>query len=396
MKKILYFDCTYGIAGDMTISALISLGAPKNAFVKSMESLSVRPDSFSFKQVIEGGIKGYKFSLVDKGSHEFRKYKDLNNIIVKAKISDKAKQYSFSILEVLAEAEAKVHGVSKDDLHFHEIGTIDTIVDIVGTSVLIDKLEVDEIWSSPVPSGSGTVKTSHGELPVPAPATLEILKGIKLSKKKLEGEVTTPTGAAILKGLKAGVKPPGDFIVDNIGYGFGHLKKPHPNFLRVMLARIEDETESVIEVRTNIDDETPEIISYAVGKLLSSGVLDAWVAPVTMKKGRPGMIIGFLCHEKDLDRLTDILFENTSTIGVRYHRVNRKIMQRRIENIKTKYGKVKVKVSKKGKNFNINAEYDDCAKLAEKYGLPVSDIKREAEHKCSLKLTSEKKDEPDD
>lgn len=393
MEKIAYFDCFSGISGDMAVAALLDAGASIEPLLRALEALPIEKPELKVEKVIENGISGTRFTVLEPSRTEERNYADVKKIIKNAKISKNAKRIASKILFTLAEAEAKIHNVPLKRVHFHEIGAIDTITDILGIAILLEELSVGEVWCSKVPAGSGEVVTEHGVLPVPAPATLEILKEVPLDERKHKGEVTTPTGAAIIKSLASKFIAPGNLVTEKIGYGFGHFKLERPNFLRVIIgirARIE---ETLFEVRANIDDSTAEMISETVTSLLDKGALDAWVEQVLMKKGRPGIILSFLCSQEDLDRLIDEVFRGTSTIGIRFHPVERRVLPRRIEAVETPYGQIKVKVSGTGRKAKIAAEFDDCAQLASKFGLPVDTVKREAEYRCALKLGLIEKEE---
>ncbi len=393
MEKIAYFDCFSGISGDMAVAALLDAGATIEPLLRVLESLPIEKPELKVEKVTENGISGTRFTVLEPSRTEERNYADIKKIIKDAKISRNAKRIASKILFNLAEAEAKIHSIPLKKVQFHELGAIDTITDILGVAIFLEELGIGEVWSSKVPAGSGEVSTEHGVLPVPAPATLEILKGVPLDERKHTGEVTTPTGAAVIKSLASKFIAPGNLVVEKIGYGFGHFKRERPNFLRVIIgtkARIE---ESLFEVRANIDDSTAEMISETVNSLLEKGALDAWVEQALMKKGRPGVILSFLCSQEDLDRLIDEVFRGTSTIGIRFHSVERRVLPRRIEAVDTPYGQIRVKVSGTGKKTKIAAEFDDCVQLASKFGLPVDAIKREAEYRCALRLGLIEKEE---
>lgn len=384
--RIAYFDCFSGISGDMAIAALLDAGARIDPLLKAIESLPIEKPEIKIKKIRSHGIVGTRFTVIEKKQATNRRYSEKKEIISNFLGSDPKKSVALKILTLLAEAESKVHGVEVDDVHFHEIGGVDTIVDILGVVLLLEELGVEEVRASPVPAGSGEVKTAHGVLPVPTPATAELLKDVPLSKVVLEGEVTTPTGAAILKGLSRNFGPMGNLITETVGYGFGHREYERPNFLRVFIGKPVRPEETVVEVKANIDDSIPQTISAAASALFAKGALDVWVEQVIMKKGRPGVVICFLCEEELLDVLISELFLRTSTIGVRYQTVFRRILDRKMEEVQTQYGTVRVKVSGEGRSTKISPEYEDCLKLAEKFGLPIDNVRREAEYKCALKL----------
>lgn len=393
MEKIAYFDCFSGISGDMAVAALLDAGASIDPLLRTLESLPIEKPELKVEKIVEKGISGTRFTVLEPSEVRERSYTEMRKLIQEAKISKNAKRMASKILFTLAEAEAKIHSIPLKEVHFHEIGAIDTITDILGVALLLEDLGVTEVWSSKVPVGSGEVNTEHGVLPVPAPATLEILKEVPLDDRKHSGEVTTPTGAAIIKSLASKFVAPGNLTVERIGYGFGHFRFERPNFLRVIIGQKSRIEETLYEVRANIDDSSAEMISETATSLLEKGALDVWVEQVLMKKGRPGAILNFLCSQENLDRLIDEVFKGTTTIGIRFHPVERRVLPRRIEEVQTPYGKIRVKVSGKGKNLRIAAEFDDCVNLAKKFGLPVDSVKRDAEYRCALKLGLIKKEE---
>lgn len=383
--KALYVDCRLGIAGDMFVAAMLDAGIPSETVADAFNRLPVKPVRFVVEKLVRSGISGTMFTIED--DRHFHSFEEQKEIIEDSELEDDIKTLALKILTLIRDAEARVHGVNDGSVHFHEMASLDTVADAVAAATLAVKSCVGAVFASPVGTGSGRVKIAHGEMPVPAPAVAELLKGMPLTGSDLEGEATTPTGAAVLKALEPQFILPEGFVIESTGYGFGSVKKSHPNFLRVFLGRMPAAAGPVYEVEANIDDSTPESLAYAVSSLLEQGALDAWLESLVMKKGRPGQKLCFLCRPEDLDRLIELVFRHTSTIGVRYSIKERRIMERQVERVKTRYGEVRVKVSRSPSGtVRVAAEHDDCAALAERYGLPIDAVKREAEHQCERKL----------
>src|SRR3989304_4840263 len=337
--KIAYFDCCAGISGDMVLGALVDSGLDVSILRRELAKLHLGDYSISASKDERHHITGTNIKVRFKESGHHRTFKEIKNIINKSRLTTKVKVLSTSIFENLAKAEAKVHGCRVDDVHFHEVGAIDSIVDIVGTAIGIEKLGIGQVYASPLPLGSGWVKTSHGRMPVPAPATLELLKGVPVASSLTASELTTPTGAAIIKTLSLSFGNMPHMEIQGAGYGIGDRSfKEIPNILRLFI----------------------------------NGALDVFLMPIQMKKGRPAILLKVLCPENKKGNIIDIIFEETTTIGVRTYEVERHCLERRIENVSTPYGKVRVKVAERnGKVLNIQPEYEDCKKIAEKKKLPL-------------------------
>jgi len=379
--KIIYFDCFSGIAGDMIIGALLDGGLEISALRKELKKLPLTGYEIKAFKTEKQGIKGTKFEV--KAPHEktHRDLKDIIRIIEKSSLAKKIKDDSKKIFKRLAEAEAKVHGVDIDKIHFHEVGGVDAIVDILGAVIGLDILKVDKIYSSPLSFGKGYVKFSHGKFPVPAPATVELCKNIPVRYADIEGELVTPTGAAIITTL-AEFSPRLDFKIEKIGYGAGSMDlKEIPNLLRVMIGETELDLEQdeILVLETNIDNTTPEVLGYLTEKLLAKGALDVYLIPVIMKKGRPGTILSVICNIDKSNELSSIIFSETGTIGLRTQFHLRKKLSRKIEMVKTRFGKARVKVITDGKKVHISPEFEDCRILADKNNIPLREVYKEVE-----------------
>ena len=379
--KIAYFDCFSGIAGDMIIGALLDAGLELSALKRELKKLPLTGYQIKAFKTEKKGIRGTKFEVKAPQEKFHRNLKDIFKIIDKSSLDKKIKENSKKIFGRLAEAEAKVHGVNVDKIHFHEVGGVDAIIDIVGAVIGLDILKVDKIYSSPLSFGKGYVKFSHGKFPVPAPATVELCKNIPVRYTDIEGELVTPTGAAIITTL-AEFSHRLDFKIEKIGYGAGSADlKEIPNLLRVMTGEknLDLEQDEILVLETNIDNTTPEVLGYLTEKLIEKGALDVYLVPVIMKKGRPGTILSVICKVDKLNELSSLIFSETGTIGLRTQFHLRKKLPRRIEVVKTRFGKAKVKIIEYGDKIHISPEFEDCKILAEKNNLSLKEIYREVE-----------------
>lgn len=372
----------------MFISSLIDAAGEegRKIFEKYSQLLKISGIETYLIEHHEHGIKGLKTGIKDT-EKRLNTLEDFLRAVESLDVPENVKKLALEIIESIAQAEASVHSSKSSDVHFHELGNLDTLFDAVMVGALIEELSIKYVFSSPVAIGSGEVEIAHGRVSVPAPATLELLSGMPLCGGSLKGEVTTPTGAAILRALRAVFSFPDGFRFESAGYGFGHKQMEHPNYLRIMLGWISDEKfEQIFEVHTNIDDATPQAVGSMIGKLLDEGALDAWVEQIVMKKNRPAFKVCFLAEESKLNYLIEVILKNTPTIGVRFYPVMREKLERTVEEVETEYGKVRVKVAYRGSDFKVSAEFDDCLELADKFGLPVDLVKRKAEHECAMKI----------
>jgi uncharacterized protein (TIGR00299 family) protein len=374
---ILYFDCFSGISGDMAVGALLDLGVPKDYLIENLKSLNIDEEyQIEIRKSNKNGIEGtdfYVFLKEENIHHHERNLKDIISIIDKSRITDGAKNIAKRIFNIIAEAEAKVHGKSIDEVHFHEVGAVDSIIDIVGVAVCIDYLKPDKIISSYVNTGSGFVKCQHGILPVPAPATMNILKDVPIYSDERKFELTTPTGAAILKGLCSEFVEGINMKVKAVGYGCGKKNTEKPNVLRVILG--EEDKEEVVLLETTIDDMNPQFYGYVMDKLFEKGALDVYLTPVYMKKNRPGIVISVLVHENKEKSIIEVLFKETTTIGIRKFKIKRYELQREIKRVETEFGKVDFKISKyEGEIVNISPEFEDLKRISMERALPLKDV----------------------
>jgi uncharacterized protein (TIGR00299 family) protein len=368
--NIIYLDCYAGISGDMTVGALLDLGVPLEYLREELAKLGLPAGSYeiSSNSTERRQVAALKFDVTVHDHHTHRHYAGIDRMIAASGLSDSIKDKARTVFRRLAEAEALVHGVAVEDVHFHEVGAIDSIIDIVAVAVCLEYLEVEQLHVSALPLGSGFVETGHGRLPVPAPATVELLRGMAVHGGCGEGERVTPTGAAIVAALATrSVKRP-DMCLTRIGSGAGCKDfSDCPNILRAFLGTgAVGGDEDVREVSCNLDDVTPEVIGYVQELLLERGALDVWLTPVQMKKGRPGVVLSFLCVPADLERLASLVLGETGTLGVRYGSLRRIVQDRRIEERNTQFGPVRFKVAE----FGEKPEYEDCRRIARELGIP--------------------------
>ena len=398
--KILYYDCFSGISGDMNLGALVDLGVDGEYLAGELLKLQLDAEyQITIKKDTKKGISGTKVDVIltrqghnHEHEHHHRNLQDIKNIINGSSLSDTVKKSSLDMFMRIAQAEAKVHGKSIDEVHFHEVGAIDSIVDLVGAAIALDYLKVDKIMASPVQVGGGFVKCAHGLIPVPAPATVEILKGIPLQSGKVPFETTTPTGAAILAANVEEFTNQMAFSVEKIGYGLGTRDLEIPNVLRVYLGRTEasEATEEQYLLETNIDDMNPELYSYVEERLFENGALDVYKTPIIMKKGRPAIKLSILVNKKREKEILDIIFRETTSIGIRKVKVEKMMLYRNFSTIETPYGPVTIKKScYAGEEIKYKAEYEDCKKIAKANNIPMTKVYREVD-KAMEKMLSEK------
>lgn len=380
--KILYFDCHAGISGDMTVGALLDLGVPLEHLRAELDKLDLPPGSYelSTSRTERQLMPALKFDVSVHDHHTHRHYAGIDTMIADSALSDSVKDRARRIFRRLAEAEAIVHGVPIAEVHFHEVGAIDSIIDIVGTAICLEYLGVEAVYSGALPLGSGFVETAHGRLPVPAPATAELLKGLPVHGGCGPGERVTPTGAAIVAALASGCGKQPDMLLERIGNGAGGKDFPDcPNILRAFLGRSVEKTvhaDDVIVAETNIDDSTPEQIGYAMERLFEGGALDVFFTPIQMKKNRPGVTVSFLCRPEQLDQLARLLLTETSAIGLRHYRADRIVLQRRIVEQQTEFGPVRFKhvIDSRGEVLRASPEYEDCRRIARERDLPCREV----------------------
>jgi len=379
--KIAYFDTIAGVSGDMTLGAFVSAGLPIDELRAEIAKLNLAGIELDAKHVVRNGITAVKLEVIIsvKQTHH-RHVKDIFQIIDASSLPLRVRDDAKKIFMEVATAEAKVHNSTIAKIHFHEVGALDSIVDIVGAAVCFERLGIEAAYSSPVRLGSGGfVDTAHGKLPLPAPAVSEILKGYPTVLTDVPHELTTPTGAAIIKAMSKGVLAAEALNVMEIGYGAGSMEFPElPNLLRIMIAELPEKygTDELVMVETNIDDMNPEIYPYVVEKLLAAGANDAFLVPVIMKKGRPGILVSALVNRSLIDAITQVLFTQTSTIGVRIIPTERRKLAREAREIETPLGRARFKVIHLDGKEKLLPEYEECRRLAEDRNIPLIEVYR--------------------
>ncbi|ADO69028.1 nickel pincer cofactor biosynthesis protein LarC [Stigmatella aurantiaca] len=377
MRKILYLEPVGGIAGDMFLAAGVDLGLSPEAIAQALSGLKVPGWKLAVSRAVRHAISGTHLDVVldEREAHPHRAYADIQRLIEAAEtLPPRAKERALAVFRAIGEAEAKVHGVAIEEIHFHEVGAVDSIVDICGAAVVLELLGNPEVYAAPPPLGSGTIRVAHGSMPIPVPATLELLRDVPVRFEGV-GELTTPTGAALLKVLaRIGHAP--DFIVERVGYGVGTKDfKDRPNVLRASLGRAEARAEGLWEVAANLDDSTPQLLGHLVERLLDHGALDAWVTPVVMKKGRPGHLLGVLVEGGKRETVVDLVLRESTTLGVRFHQVERHALERDWVEVETPWGRVRVKRGLRGTEvLNAHPEFEDCRQVAEAAGVPLKQV----------------------
>lgn len=381
--RIAYLDCSCGISGDMTVAALVDAGVGFDRIRAGIDSLGLPGVNISIADVQRCGFRAKHLKVEHPEQHGHRHLRDIVQLIDRAPaISTPQKALATKIFSAIAEAEAKVHGSSIERVHFHEVGAIDSIVDIVAAAIGFDLLGADEIVASAVPTGRGRVRIAHGECPVPTPGTAELLKGIPLVDVPVDAELTTPTGAAILRSVvgRFGALPA--MAIEQLGYGAGTKDfSDRANVLRLIVGTGSDAPagDTVFVIETNLDDVPAEIIGYTQHKLLHAGALDVYTTAIQMKKNRPGVLLSVLARPEDIERLKSILFTETGTFGIRRYAVERSKRDRAACTVATDWGPVAGKVGSFGGKQVFSAEYESCIRVATQFNVPLRDVYRAAE-----------------
>lgn len=427
MGKTLYLECYSGISGDMTVAALLDLGADRAVLDRVLKSLKVSGFEIKISRVVKSGIDACDFNVVldkehenhdhdmeylhghhhegqernhvhgtgtakDHHHHEHRGIKEITYIIEHSAMTENAKKIALRIFEILAEAESKAHNVPVDQVHFHEVGAVDSIVDIVSVAVCLDDLDVTEVIVPVLCEGRGTVRCQHGILPIPVPAVANIVSAnhLYLKMTEVEGELVTPTGAAIVAAVKTKDKLPETFEIQRIGIGAGKRQYECPGILRAMIisesteqakgrnpkAENQETKDTIIKMETNIDDCSGEVLGFVMERLMKAGARDVHYAPVFMKKNRPAWVLNVICKEEDMETLQNIIFEETTTIGIRYSRMERTILPRETKSLSTPWGEVLAKVCTLNGKEQIYPEYESVAQLSREKEIPFTEIYR--------------------
>lgn len=387
--RIAYFDCFSGVSGDMTLGALLACGADEGRFREGLAALAVAGYELMIQTVTREGITAtdvdVRLLTVDQGHG--RHLADIAAILDASDLSPRVTQNALAVFTRLADAEAKIHGTSRDEIHFHEVGAVDAIVDIVGACLLLDMLGVEAVVTSSIPCGYGTITCQHGIMPVPAPATMELLQGFPVHAVDIKGELVTPTGAALVTTLSdpaaAGRMPAMRLVSSGFGAGKKQFKPDMPNLLRVIIGETEDElpqasdrTPQMVSVlETNLDDQNPEGFELLMERAFAAGALDVFFAPIQMKKNRPATLVTILCSPEKADALAEVLFRETGTFGIRIREQRRYTLQRSWRTAATEFGDIRLKAGAwQGEEVTVAPEYEDCKRAALEHGVPLHKV----------------------
>jgi len=383
--KLAYFDCFSGISGDMTLGALVDAGCTLEKLREGLEGLPVPGSTISAEKVWKNGMAATFVRVAPEDHRQHRGLSAILEMLEKSRLAEPVKKNASAIFRKLGEAEAAVHDVPLEKIHFHEVGAVDAIVDIVGACLGFAALGIEKFCCSALNVGSGTVKMAHGVLPVPAPATAKLLQGKPTYSNGVQKELVTPTGAAIVATLCDSFGPQPPMTVSAIGYGAGLADlKDQPNVVRIMVGEAAERNvpgfeEDIVVVETNLDDMNPQIYGYFLEKALAAGALDVYTTPVQMKKNRPGTLLTLLCKPEDTNTLTSLIFAETTTLGARTYRAERRTLPRETVNVHTQYGDVHVKLARvDGAIRHVAPEYEDCRKLASEKNIPLQQVINEA------------------
>lgn len=387
--KTLYIECNMGAAGDMLMGALLELYPDADGFIDRMNNIGIPHVEIRREKSVKCGITGTHIGVAvnghreDNHMHEHGEHhhhsgmQDIEHIVGHINVPDRVKKNILSVYEIIAEAESEVHGVEMEHIHFHEVGTFDAVADITGVCLLMDELGADRVVVSPVHTGSGSVKCAHGILPVPAPATARILRGVPIYGGSVSGELCTPTGAALLKYFADEFGDMPVMRVDKIGIGMGNKDFETANCVRVFVGATEEKRDKITELCCNVDDMTGEEIGFAMDMLLEGGAREVFTTPVGMKKSRPGIMLTCICDEECKEEVLRLIFKHTTTIGVREKLSDRYVLSREITELDTKYGKVRAKKSEGYGVSRIKIEYEDAARIARENKMSISQVREE-------------------
>jgi len=393
MNKIAYFDCFSGASGDMLLATLLDVGLSLDDLKADLAQLDLADYELTAELAMQKGISGTQFDVIDGGQERpARNLHLIEKIISESGLNDRAKARSLAVFVRLAEAEAEIHGTTIDHIHFHEIGAVDSLVDIVGFVCALDRLGIEQVYASPLSLGNGVIHTEHGRLPVPAPATLKILASVNapVVPTTAQTELVTPTGAVLLAHFAAFSRPA--MRIEAVGYGLGRKQLDWANALRVWLgtplaAGTGLEEDHVVLLECNLDDTPGETLGYAMQQLLAAGALDVWFTPIQMKKNRPAVTLSVLCNPDDRPEMERIILSETSTLGIRVQRMERAKAGRRMQQVETPWGTVRVKVKLMGgKAVSASPEYEDCARLALTAGVPLWQVIEGAKQAAGTKI----------
>jgi hypothetical protein len=377
--KTAYLDCFSGISGDMLVGALLDAGVELRLLREALGSLGLTGVCVEAGKEGRSHIHGTRFLVqVDEGAQPERSHRDIQGLIERSRLPQRVKERSLAVFQALAEAEARIHDCAPAEVHFHEVGAADSIVDIVGAVTGVEELGIERLVCSPLPLGSGFVQSRHGMIPLPAPATLALLRGVPVRDAGLESETVTPTGAALVRVLANGFGPLPFMRPDGIGYGVGSRDLPdRPNLLRIVIGDAEPEarSDSVVLLEANLDDSPPEWIGHLMERLLEAGALDVWLVPVQMKKNRPGVLVQAVARPADRDRLADLILRESTTLGVRFRPLERYVLEREALTLESPWGPLAVKRARGTDGvWRVLPEYEACRRVARKQGVALKEV----------------------
>jgi len=380
----LYLDTFSGISGDMTLGLLVDLGIALDSLQAELDKLPVNGYRLEQRQEKRHGIGGTRVEVVCDGGQPSRTWSEIDAMIEASALPLPVKDTARRIFRCLGEAEAHVHRVGLDEVHFHEVGAVDAIVDIVGSAIGLHLLEIQEVICAPLPLSSGMTQGSHGSIPLPAPAALALLKGVPISGIDLQAETVTPTGAVLLVSLSQDFGPIPPMRLEKIGYGAGGRDLPIPNLVRLLVGQDESDRPvdfgTLVHLETNIDDMNPEFYQFVMERLFEAGALDVYLTPIQMKKNRPATLLQALARPEDASHLRQIIFEQTPTLGIRQQRIERYALHRRILEVATPYGGIRVKIAELGGDkTKLAPEYEDCRTAAQQHQVPLMDVYQAAQ-----------------
>ena len=381
--KTAYFDAFSGLSGDMIVGAILDCGADFAALEHAITAMPIKGYRLSTRRKVASGISALKFEVEVTEPQPERHFAEIRAMIVSSSLAESVKRRAVAIFEVLAAAEAKIHNTTPDRVHFHEVGAVDSIIDIVATAWGLEHLGVDDLIVSPLPMGHGFARSQHGVIPVPAPATAQLLTGFAVKLGDGAAEMVTPTGAAVIRALARSAEIPLNFEIEKIGYGAGTRDlEDRPNVLRMMLGRPRAtlDSDEMLEISANIDDLNPQIYEHVMDRLFAAGARDVTLTPTIMKKGRPAITLTVIADPTHRDALAEIIFAETSTIGLRFHPVARLKLSREIREVETQWGKIRVKISAAQGQAptTISPEYEDCRRIAAQHNVPLRTVFDEA------------------
>ena len=381
--KVIYFDLIGGASGDMILAALIDAGMPAKKLEEMLDGLKLDEFELKTSSINKNGFQATKVDILVGKQPPERHLKKILEVIQNSSLPEAIQDRATKIFQKIAAVEAGIHNKPVDQIHLHELGGTDTIVDVTGALLALDYLGVSHIYASPIPLGSGFIKGAHGQIPLPAPATMGLLEGLPVRSTEIKAELITPTGAALLAELVEDFSPPPEMKVEAVGYGAGTRDLPIPNLLRVMIGETAEtgnqDREQLILLESNLDDLNPEIYPYVMESLFNAGALDVCLVPVQMKKNRPGTQIQVLVEVQKAEEMREILFQETSTLGIRQTQIDRYSLPRNIQEVSTSFGIVRIKVAGDGTKFQkASPEYEDCQKLARENDIPLQQVYQEA------------------